>query len=499
VRSVLILALVLGACSRGERRASPPPALTANGPDAILVRMPREGGTVQAYRWGSDSVLWTSNANAPRLDRVLAFDDEQGALAYVDARGVPGRLDLRIRSADAAAGAPLAGLASADGWAIYGLTAKREVSRLTPSGTWTFKPDRAPDALLPIADGSLVMISDDGRRTQLRRLHPPEPRVTDSASVPHAELMTPTDIGDRIYFLGDSGLAGVRIRDLARTKTIKLPGRASDAVATPSGDRIYVSLHGKKSIVVIDRFTEQIDRTIDLGAEPTALRMDPDGQFLLVREAVGDSVSIVSIATSRIVGRVRSAWRSDLPMVGPDGHFALAQGRDVVILDAATRRESARYAGGVADLWALIRWNGFRPRAAGLDEPVRFASDTDATPARTADDSTLASAVAALPPGAVATITHPPEASAPPVDAHKSGGPVKRSFTLSFAAMLSEDRANTLAAAIKVDGKPVRVVPSTREGTPVFRVVFGPFDSREEAERTGRRTGLPFWVYEGAP
>jgi cell division septation protein DedD len=65
--------------------------------------------------------------------------------------------------------------------------------------------------------------------------------------------------------------------------------------------------------------------------------------------------------------------------------------------------------------------------------------------------------------------------------------------------MLSEDRANTLAAAIKVDGKPVRVVPSTREGTAVFRVVFGPFDSREEAERTGRRTGLPFWVYEGAP
>ncbi|HVT40981.1 MAG TPA: SPOR domain-containing protein, partial [Gemmatimonadaceae bacterium] len=414
-------------------------------------------------------------------------------------RGVPGRLDLRIRSAEPAAGAPLAGLASADGWAIYGLTAKREVSRLTPSGTWTFRPDRAPAALLPIADGSLVLISDDGRRTQLRRLHPPEPRVTDSASVPHSELMMPTDIGDRIYFLGDSGLAGVRIRDLARTKTIKLPSRASDAVATPSGDRIFVSLRGRKAIVVIDRFTEQIDRTIDLGSEAIALRMDPDGQYVLVREAVGDSVSIVSIATSRAVARVRSAWRTDLPLVGPDGHLALAQDRDVVILDTETRRELARYAGGVADLWALIRWNGFRPRAAVLDEPVRFASDTEATPARARTDSALASVIAGLSPGALATVTHPPESSALPADPRKSGGPGKRAFTLSFAAMLSEDRANTLAAAIKVDGKPVRVVPSTREGTPVFRVVFGPFDSREEAERTGRRTGLPFWVYEGAP
>jgi cell division septation protein DedD len=498
VRRALIFALVLTACTRGDRRAALATATMPTGPDAILVRMPREGGTARAYHWGSDSVIWTSKGNAPRLDRFLAFDDEAGALAYVDARGVPGRLDLRVHSADAAATSPLTALASADGWAIFGITSRHEVSRLTPSGTWTFKPDRAPGALLPVSDGTLVMMSDDGRRIQLQRVHPPESRVSDTASVPHAEVVVRTDIGDRIYFIGDSGVAGVRVRDLVRTRTIRLPARARDAVATPSGDRMFVAMRGKKSIVVIDRYAEQVERTIDLAAEATALRMDPDGQFVLAQEAAGDSVSVVSIATSRVIGRVRSAWRHDLPLVGPDGRLALAQDNDVVIVDAATRAELLRYRGAAVDLWALIRWNGFRPRAQGLDEPVSFASDSDAVAARSAADSTLAAAVATLPPGAVETVMRPPE-PAPPAEARKTPSPVKRSFTLSFAAMLSEERATTMAAAIKVDGKPVRVVPSTRDGTPVFRVVYGPFDSRDEAERVGRRTGLPYWVYEGAP
>jgi cell division septation protein DedD len=70
---------------------------------------------------------------------------------------------------------------------------------------------------------------------------------------------------------------------------------------------------------------------------------------------------------------------------------------------------------------------------------------------------------------------------------------------LSFAALLSEARAKTLAASITVDGHPVRVVPGISDRVPVFRVIYGPFDTKEDADRAGRRTGLPYWVYEGAP
>ncbi|RFC41544.1 MAG: Cell division protein DedD (protein involved in septation), partial [Verrucomicrobia bacterium] len=72
-------------------------------------------------------------------------------------------------------------------------------------------------------------------------------------------------------------------------------------------------------------------------------------------------------------------------------------------------------------------------------------------------------------------------------------------WTLSFAALLNEQRAITMATSIRVDGKPVRVVPGTRDGTTIFRIVAGPFDTHDDAEKAGKRTGLPYWVYAGAP
>ena len=494
------------ACSGGSTAAHAPLAGGTNGPDAVLVRLASGGGTARAYRWPSDSVLWSSPSKVPALTYTLAFDDAQGSLAYVDARGVPGRLDLRVGSAAAAATTALTGLTSVDGWAIYGLTPKHDVSRLTPSGTWTFTPEQQPRGLLPLPDGSLVLLTDKGNRHELRRLHPPEPRVTESTSVPHADLLVRTQIGDRLYFIGDSGLAGVRTRDLARTRTVWLPGEALDAVATPSGDRIFVALKGKKAITVVDRFAEEIAGTIDLPGAATALRMDPDGRYLLARNAAGDSVDIVAIGTSRLVGQARSKWRADLPLVGPDGGVALLQDEDVVIVDAETRKERTRFLAGAADVWSLVRWNGFRPRAKGLDVPVSFDADSDSTAAEPDSARAIkppapqAPLISAPPPARVGIPVTPAPAPAPAAAPGAPSAPGKRgTFTLSFAALLSEERAKTLAASITVDGHPVRVVPGISDRTPVYRVVYGPFDTKEDAERAGKRTGLPYWVYEGAP
>jgi cell division septation protein DedD len=492
-----LIGLAVTSCTRGVQRAPAPLGGGTNGPDAVFLRLVQNGGTARAYRWGSDSVLWSSPQRVPALSSTLAFDDAQGSLAYVDARGVPGRLDLRIGSASPAATAPLTGLASADGWAIYGMTPKHDVSRLTPSGTWTFTPQQRPGSLLPLPDGSLVLLSDDGNRHDLRRLHPPEPRVTETTSVPHADLIVRTDLGDRVYFVGDSGLAGVRTRDFVRTRTVWLPGRAVDAVATPSGDRIFVALKGKRAITVVDRFAEEIEGTIDVPGIVTALRMDPDGRYLLARDAGGDSAYIVAIGTSRATGAVRTAWRADLPLLGPDGGLAVVQDSDVVVVDAESRAERTRFLAGAADVWTLVRWNGFRPRAKGLDVPVSFDADSDSTAAVSeAADSARAVVRPALPAAASAV---PPAAEPAPPPRAIVGAPKHGTFTLSFAALLSEERAKTLAASITVDGHPVRVVPGVSDRTPVYRVVYGPFDTKEDAERAGKRTGLPFWVYEGAP
>ena len=495
MRRTIALLIFSAAVACDGRSVSPAKHATGaawTGPDAVLVRLPRSGGAARAYRWGRDSILWTSSQPVPAVDRLLAFDDEQGTLAFVDAKGVPGRLELRLGVATPDAPAGLTSLVSADGWAVFGITGRREVQRLTPSGNWLYGSALVPRILLPQPDGSLVLLNDIGDRSVLRRLHPPEARVTDTASVPQVAFAVNTALGDRIYFATDSGLASVRVRDLARMKTVSLAGPAVSAAPTPSGDRIFVAIAGESSIAVIDRYEERVVRTIAIGAATAALRMDPDGRYLLAERDGRDSAAVVSVAESRVVRVIATKWRADLPLVAPDGAVLTLDSTDAVHVDPATGKVRHRYVGGATDLWALIRWNGFRPRAKGLDVPVNFDADsTDTT--RTALPDSAAGPVPA--PRAAAAPAPAPAGGAPPSESPKKPA----AWTLSFAAMLDEQRAKSLATTIRVDGKAVRLTKGDRDGVPIWRIVFGPFATRDEAERAGRRTGLPYWVYEDVP
>ena len=76
---------------------------------------------------------------------------------------------------------------------------------------------------------------------------------------------------------------------------------------------------------------------------------------------------------------------------------------------------------------------------------------------------------------------------------------VRTSWTVSFAVVLTEDRARALASEITVDGERAHVVAGRSGDTPVFRVVLGPYPTRGDAERVGRASGRQFWVYDGVP
>ena len=70
---------------------------------------------------------------------------------------------------------------------------------------------------------------------------------------------------------------------------------------------------------------------------------------------------------------------------------------------------------------------------------------------------------------------------------------------MSFAALLTEDKAQQLASTINVGGVPAHVVSSTASGSPIYRVVLGPYPTRDEAVRVGRASKREYWVYEGSP
>jgi len=206
---------------------------------------------------------------------------------------------------------------------------------------------------------------------------------------------------------------------------------------------------------------------------------------VLARAATGDSVWIVSIGTDKVIGTLHSAWRSDLPFVAPDGSIAVTQGADVEFVDPATLLGIRRAARGAADFWYAFTWSGLRSRTPPVDSTSIAPTDVDTATVTPAPPLKL-------PPRD--TVAPPRLSPAPPsTDSSKIG------FTVSFSVLLNDARARELAAKIVVDGKPARVVTGMSDGTVVYRVVLGPYPSRDEAERAGRASGQTYYVYAGTP
>ena len=520
MRTFVVLAFVLAACGRPDRsestaRHDTASASSSTGPDQIMLRIPRSGGAVRAFRYPQlDSAIWTSATNAAAPGRVLAFDADAGSLAYVDKNGVPGRIDLRSGTVGVATRAKLTSVASSDGWSIYGIAANGSVTRLTPSGDWTFAPPKRPRLVLPQQDGTLLVLTDNGTDLGVIRVRPPDTVVTDSASVPDAPRVVHAQVGDRVYFGIDSSLISLRGRTLQVAPALQLGDGVRAVAPTPSGDRLFVATDSSRTLRVIDRYRDQIERAIELPGVVSALRMDPLGRYVLARSAKDDSAWVVNVGTARVIGSVHTEWRDDLPLVAPDGALVLAQGENVAIVDGETLRQRSEVRGGARDFWHLIIWNGFRPRAGELDQPVTFA-DSDSSARANAPDTGLVTpapkpvtdtangqtASGQTIPPRTAAIPRPAPPRLPvdtPANAGAQAGRLK-GWVVSFAAFVSEPPARERAATISVEGQKARVVTGETNGTPIYRVILGPYPTKADAERIGRASRVSFWVYEGNP
>jgi len=500
LRSLLIATTVLAgiACADGRRTSGAPPS--GIGPDAILVRVPAEGGLVRAHRVGSDSVLWQSRDRAPAVGTVLGFDEFLGLVMVQDRSGAVSAVNLRMGTVESLGEEKLRGDLVAEGAAAYGFNAQGRIVRLTASGSWSWDAPGGANLLIPSPDGSLLVLNGSAARTSIRRVIPPETTVTDSTTIGTVWASARTLAGDRVWFLTDSGLLALGARDLRRALFLPMRDSVIAMVPTPSGDRVFLATASER-LRIVDRYAERERGSVQLPAPVRALRMDPDGHYLLAEVAGKDSTYVISIGTSRVVNTLATKWRRDLPIVTPEGRVLVARGNDAVLVDAESGRERMRYTGGASDQWELVRWNGLRPRAAGLDRPVEFeefAADSAAT------DSALTAMIAAR-YGDLGSIARA-GAGAPPAEVDAPSGQDRReaigargTWTVSFATMLIQERAQSMADSIVVDGRHARVVPGNRDGVPVYRVLLGPFETRQAAERAGMTSRLSYWVFEGAP
>jgi cell division septation protein DedD len=488
----LVLALV--ACGQADRQDArtthdAPSATSPRGPDNLVLRIPRTGGSARVYAYPRlDTVVW-STRGAPAPARVLAFDDEAGRVAYVDAKGLPTRVDFRQGAAYSAAKTRLTGLSSTDGTEIYAITAEGSVERYAPTGTWQWKPPVAARAVFPQPDGTLLALGERNGSSVVWRVRPPATTVSDSVVLPKVDRTLSTQVGDRLYLASGEHLTGLLTRTMHRSPDITFRAPIELLDATPSGDRVFVVTKASTAIEVVDRYQAKLGDPIEIGRNVSEMRMDPLGRYLLVRTERADSAIVVALGTNRVMGAVATEWRSDLPFVAPDGALALAQGADVIIADGETLQQRSRVKGGAADFWYPFRWTGFRPRDAKLDQPVEFAGQP-------VDSTGTADSVAVAQDSVGAPVVLPRPVVPPPRDSavHRTGG-----FTVSFAAFPVAEPARELAARIRVGNDHARVATAMNAGTAIFRVVLGPYPTREEADRVGRESRQSYWVYEGGP
>jgi len=424
--------------------------------------------------------------DAPAIQRALGFDSDYGVLAFVDDQGLPRRLDLRAGEVRTASKEKLASLSTANGADLYGVTTKGTLARVTPTGDWSFDPPSPATTVFPQSNGSVVIAGNEKNKTTLWLIQPTDDEVVQVAILPLVSRVR-AQVGDRIYFAVDSGLIGVRARDLTPIKSVAFKKPIQTIIATPSGDRLYVALKGETQLSVVDRYSETVSETVDLPGPVSELRMDPLGQYVLARPGSPiDSAWVIGIGSDRVNGSIGGEWRADLPGFAPGGMIAIARGSDVDFVDASSLTVKSTIANGAADYWYFVTWNGFRPRAAELDRPVTFETPdsirTDSTGGPAHNDSIPSPPLRDAAPSMLPT---PPELT-----------PAQRTYMVSFAAVLTEQKASETAQSIVVNGTRPRVVRTQSGGTTIFRVVLGPYTTREEADRVGRDSKRQYWIYE---
>ena len=205
-------------------------------------------------------------------------------------------------------------------------------------------------------------------------------------------------------------------------------------------------------LAVVDRYERKELDGVALPGPVAALRLDPLGRWLLARPAIGDSAWMVDLPIKRHTGIVPTQWQSDLPAISPDGMLIYRRAHDVVSARPDSLNDIGKVTNGAADLWVLTSW---------------------------------------LPRGVVASPVSTASAESAGTGAAGAEGPLYVQVSTSQNPEWSGHLADDLTRA----GLAARVLPPQHPDDG-YRVVLGPYATREQAEAIGRRLGRPFWIYQ---
>jgi len=447
--------LLILACSPSSQSSVTRLSVSSATPPSSLLRLPAAGGHATLYHlpdlrpW-----TWESPDTLPPLQATLGADLASSQVYLVSRKGEVVSFDLltaRTRR-DRFAGGFSATLGP-DGtlYTVNDSLVVTQYLRRTPKRFPSHLPARPRD-LFGGRSSSLLAIST-GETSQLTFFRPGEETIT--ASLPSGDA-TATLWGDMLAIAADTSVVMVDPRSPDRPMDIRIPGHARAVVFSPSGHRFYVARR-EGPLQVFNRFTGELIGEIELPGSAGALRMDPFGRWLMVHPAGQDSVWLVNLAANRIAGSFVTEWSQDLPAVTNREVLLLRSGGILVARDLARPGfpGSGSLAGAGRDIWLPLEW---APQSGGTD-----ASNVASTEPAPGGESPL--------PGATEGVF------------------------LQVSSSQNPEWSRQLARQLEQQGLPARVVNPANEEEG-YRVVLGPFPTREIAESAGRRLGRPFFVYQ---
>ncbi len=443
---------ILLACGGSKDAPTQARASGSTSPQSSLVRIPRAGGAAQVYEPPRlEPAPWEGAGRLPAIDTLFGVNQDQALIFLRDKRGNLIALDLQSRRIRSYLRGARAAAVGADGtlYAVDTAGVVHQYTRRSPERL------RARFASVPTvlygAQGTGV-VGVDTRAGELSMLGTADSLRT--LSVPRGPVAV-TVWGDLIAVAADTAVVVYDPAGVRAPRSLPFRAGARAVAFSPSGHQLYVA-QDDGQLAVLDRFGLEVLRRIELPAPAAELRPGPLGRWLLARPDEGGTAWVVDLEAGRPIGTLGTTWAADLPLLTSPDLVVLRDGDDVVARDLvdAAMPETGRVEGGAADIWSAPGWSflGAAP------EP---------------DDMAAADSGSADTPG-------------------DSGIAAERVF-LQVSSSRNPQWARDLAGKLSESGLPASVLSPRREGDP-FRVVLGPYASREEAEERGSSLGMPFFV-----
>ena len=449
VAATPFLAVVLLAC--GSTPASNPvreafaerPAAREYG-TPVAFRFPvSAGGSISVHLLpGLQELSWRLEAPGLAIDRVPGFSMDEDEVYLLSPGGELFALDLmtgRPRTVDTVVSLAALGptgtphLVRLDG-TIASVQNRRPVS-------WTDTLAAHPDAIWGAGRGRLLVEVRDEERSMFVLSANQEPvRI----ALPDGLLAT-SMWGDVIAIGTDSGPLLIDPAATAEPVHVRTERPVTALAFSPSAHRIYVVEAGGH-LADVDRFGGRVLSRIQLPGEADAIRADPMGRLLLVKQSFAETIWIVRITELRVEASVSGSWAADLPAVATDGTVLLRQGDDIVALALDSLQPTGRVFGGAGDRWLAVAWD---PRRPTLD----LAEGDDDTEVLT-----------------------------------------ELEIYVQVSSTSNEAWAEDAARGLRQAGMNATVLRSDFPDDG-YRVVLGPYPTREAAEDIGRKLGRPCWIF----